>query len=59
MTQQLHEDHPLLDQIEILNIFYEDGQELLLNISLEEVLAADVVFETAVIGDEIGRVSGS
>ncbi len=59
MTQQSDEDQPSLDQVEILNISCEKGGELLLNISLEEILAADAVDETAVIGDEIGRVPGS
>ncbi len=56
VVQQSYEDQPLLDLVEILNVSSEDGRESSLNISLEEVLAADVVEETVVIGDEIGRV---
>jgi len=43
-------------QVEILNISYEDGKESSLNISLKEVLTADVAVKTAVIGDERDRV---
>ena len=59
MVQQSHEDQPSLDLVEILNVSNEDGKESSLNISLEEVLAADAVKNTVVIGDKIGRVSGS
>ncbi len=59
MVQQSHEDQPLLDLVEILNVSSEDGGESLLNISLEEVLAVDAVNETTVIGDEIGRIPRS
>src|SRR6266498_1426012 len=59
VAQQLHEDQPLLNLVEILNVSSEDRGESSLNISLEEILAADVVEETAVGDDEIGRVSGS
>ena len=59
VAQQSHEDQPSLDLVEILNVFSEDEGESSLNISLEEVLAADAVEETAVIGDKISRVSGS
>ncbi len=59
MAQQLHEDPSSLNLVEILNISSKSGGESSLNISLEEVLAAKVVDETAVIGDEIGRVFGS
>ena len=59
VAQQSHEDQPLFDLVEILNVSSEDERESSLNISLEEVLAADVVEETAVTGNEIGRVSGS
>ncbi len=56
MVQQSHEDQPSLDLVEILNISSEDGEESLLNISQEKVLAAGAVEETAVGDDEIGRV---
>ena len=59
VAQQSHEDQPSLDLVKILNVSSEDGRESLLNILLEEVLAAGVVEETAVGDDEIGRVSGS
>ena len=59
VAQQLHEDQPLLDLVEILNISSEDGEESLLNISLEEILAADAAEEAAVLDDEIGRVPRS
>ena len=56
--QQSYEDQPLLDQVEILNVSCKDRRELLLNISLEEVLAADIVNKIAVIGNEMDRVPG-
>ncbi len=59
MAQQLHEDQPSLDLVEILNVSSEDGGESALNISLEEVLAAGAVEEAAAEDDKIGRVSGS
>src|SRR6266542_1173545 len=59
VAQQLHEDQPSLDLVEILNVSSEDGKESSLNISLEEVLAVGAVEEAAVRDDEIGRVSGS
>ncbi len=49
MVQQLREDQPSLDLVEILNVSSEDGGESLLNISLEEVLAADAVENIVVI----------
>ncbi len=58
-AQQSHEDHPSLDLVEILNVSSKDRGESLLNISLEEVLAADAVEETVVGDDEISRVSES
>src|SRR6266498_2276738 len=48
VTQQSGEDQPSLDQVEILNISCEKGGESSLNISLEEVLAADVTDKIAV-----------
>ncbi len=57
MEQQSHEDQLLLDLVEILNVSSEDGEESSLNILLEKVLAADA--DTAVFGDETGKVSGS
>ena len=57
VTQQLHENQPSFDLVEILNVFSEDGGESSLNISLEEVLAAGA--ETAAEDDEIGRVPES
>ncbi len=59
MAQQLHEDQPSLDLVEILNVSSEDGGESSLNISLEEVLAAGTAEEAAVEDDEIGRVPRS
>ena len=59
MTQQPHEDQLSLDQEEVLNASCEERGESSLNISLEEVLAAATVEETAVVDDEIGRVPGS
>ena len=59
VKQQVHEDQPLLDLVEILNVSSEDGGESSLNISLEEVLAAGAVEETAADDDEIGRVPRS
>ena len=59
VAQQSHEDLPSLDLVEILNVSSEDGKESSLNISLEEVLAADVVIEAAIEDDEIGRVPRS
>ena len=59
MTQQSHEDQPLLNLVKILNVSSEDGGESSLNISLEEILATGVVEETTADDDEIGRVSGS
>ncbi len=57
--QQILEDQPSLDQVEILNVSCEDGRESSLNISLEEVLATDTINEITVIGDEMSRVSRS
>ena len=48
VAQQLHEDQPSLDLVEILNVSSEDRGESSLNISLEEVLAAGVVEEAVV-----------
>ncbi len=59
MVQQSHEDQPSLDLVEILNVSSKNGRESSLNILLKEVLAMDVVKNTAVIGDEISRVPGS
>ncbi len=56
VAQQSHEDQPSLDLVEILNITSKDGRESSLNISLKEVLTADTVEDTAVIGNKIGRV---
>ncbi len=56
MTQQSYKDQPLLNQVEILNVSCEHGEESLLNISLKEVLAADIAEEPAVTDDEIDRV---
>ncbi len=58
MAQQSHEDQPSLDLVEILNVSSKNGRESSLNISLEEVLATDVVEDTAVIGNETGRIPG-
>jgi len=54
--QQLGEDQPSLDQVEILNISCEKRGKSLLNILLKKILAARATEETAVIGDEIDRV---
>src|SRR6266511_3364401 len=59
IAQQLHEDQPSLDLVEILNVSSEDGGESSLNISLEEVLAAGAVEEDAVVDDGISRIPGS
>ena len=59
VAQQVHEDQPSLDLVEILNVTSEDGGESSLNISLEEVLAAGAVEEATAEDDEIGRVPGS
>ena len=56
VVQQLGEDQPSFDQVEILNISCEKGRESLLNISLEEILAAGITKETAVIGNKIDGV---
>ena len=56
VAQQSHEDQSSLYQKEVLNAFCKDGGESLLNISLEEVLAANVVNEITVIGDKMDRV---
>src|SRR6266540_2823845 len=59
VAQQSHEDQLSLDQVEDLNASCEERGESSLNISLEEVLAAAAVEETAVEDDEIGRVPES
>ena len=59
MTQQSYENQLSFGQVEILNVTCEDGGELSLNILLKEILAADVVEDTAVIGDKISRILGS
>ncbi len=56
VAQQSHEDQSSLNLVEILNVSSKDGRESSLNISLEEVLAAGTVEETAADDDEIGRV---
>ncbi len=48
VAQQPYEDQLSLDQVEVLNTSCEERGESSLNISLEEVLAAAVVEETAV-----------
>src|SRR6266498_4919237 len=53
VAQQSHEDLPSLDLVEILNVSSEGGEESSLNISLEEVLAANTVEDITVIGDKI------
>jgi len=58
VAQQSHKDQLSLDLVKILNVFSEDGRESSLNISFEEILVADAVEDTAVIGDEIGRILG-
>ncbi len=58
MAQQSYEDQPSLDQVEILNVSCKDRGELLLNILLKEVLAADTVEEIAVIDDKMNKVFG-
>src|SRR6266540_5787639 len=59
VAQQSHEDQPSLDLVEILNVSSEDGGESSLNISLEEVLAADAIDDIAEIGNEISRIPRS
>ncbi len=56
MTQQSHEDLPSFDQVKILNVSCKNEGELLLNISLEKVLAVDIVNEITVISDEMDRI---
>ena len=55
-SEVAQQDQPSLDLVEILNVSSEDGGESSLNISLEEVLAADAVDEITINNDEIGRV---
>ncbi len=59
VVQQSHEDQPSLDQVEILNVSCEDRRKSSLNILLEEILIANAVMNTTVIGDKMDRVSGS
>ena len=59
MAQQSHKNQPSLDLVKILNVSSKDGGESLLNISLEEVLAAGAVEEIAVEDDKISKVPGS
>ncbi len=59
MAQQLHEDQLSFELVKILNVTSKDEEESSLNISLKEVLIADVAENTAVIGDEINRIFGS
>src|SRR6266498_2770935 len=47
VEQLSHEDQLFLNQVKILNVSYEDGEESSLNILLEEVLVTDAVNETA------------
>ncbi len=57
--QQLYEDQPSLNQIEVLNTFCKEGRESLLSLNLKKVLAADLVNKitiAAIIGDEINKV---
>ena len=56
VAQQVYEDQPSLNLVEILNVSSEHGGESSLNISLEEVCAAAAVEETTVGNDEISRV---
>ncbi len=58
VAQQSHEDQLSLDLVEILNVSSKDRGESSLNISLEEVLAAGVVEETAADDDKISKVPG-
>ena len=59
MAQQSHENQSSFDLVEILNVSNEDREESWLNILLEEVLTADVIEETTVGDDKIGKVPGS
>ncbi len=43
MVQQLYKDQPSLNQVEILNISYEKGRKLLLNVILEEIFTMNIV----------------
>ena len=52
VAQQLYEDLPSLDQVEILNVSCEDGEELLLIILLEEILVASAKVEAAAVDDK-------
>src|SRR6266542_2637157 len=59
VTQQSHEDQPLLDLVKILNVSSEDGGESSLNVSLEEVLAAGTEEGAVTEDDEISRIPRS
>ncbi len=59
--QQSHKDQPLLDQAKVLNAICKKGEESLLSLILEEVLAANIVNETAAaaaIGNKRDKISG-
>ncbi len=58
LNDKSYEDHLLLNQVEVLNVFCKDGKELLLNILLKEVLTINAVNETAVINNEIDKIPG-
>ena len=46
----------MLNQVKVLNAFCKDGKESLLNISLKEILAIDVILNTVVISDKMDRI---
>jgi len=56
VTQQPYEDQPSLNQVEVLNESCKNEGESLLNISLEEILAANAVNRITVINDEMVKI---
>ncbi len=59
--QQSYENQLSFNQVEVLNIFYEEEKELLLSFTLEKILAVDIVngiAVTAVIGDKMDSIFG-
>jgi len=60
-VQQSYENQLSFNQVEVLNIFYEEEKELLLSFTLEKILAVDIVngiAVTAVIGDKMDSIFG-
>ncbi len=42
VIQQSHENHPSLNQVEVLNISYKNKEESLLNIIFKKILTANI-----------------